>query len=226
MEEYIIYYWPLAGRAEYLRIILEEKGVKYKQINDRDQIVSKVLQNGIGGFPVLFPPVLCKGDFHLGQAPVASRFLAKEFDLLPEAEEDQWLAENVHTTIHDFVAEGRLAFHGIHPTGPYLEQKEGTQRYIDNFVDNRIHRWLKYFEAVLKRNNGGQGFLFGNKLTYVDLALATSLRACEASYGPAYQAADYCPLIKAHRARIEARPNIAAYFKSDRFIPFSDNSMM
>ena len=59
--EYTIYYHNLAGRAEYIRVMLAEAGQSFKEINDRDTIVSKIFQGELGGFPVLFPPVLAKG---------------------------------------------------------------------------------------------------------------------------------------------------------------------
>lgn len=52
---------------------------------------------------------------------------------------------------------GRLAFHGKHWVGSYHDQKEETQPYIDWFVKERLPKWLKHFELVLKNNNGGNG---------------------------------------------------------------------
>jgi len=53
---------------------------------------------------------------------------------------------------------GRLAFHGIYPTGSYFTQKEETQPYIDRFLESRLKRWLSYFERVLTSNDGGNGY--------------------------------------------------------------------
>lgn len=73
-----------------------------------------------------------------------------------------------------------------------------------------------------------QSFCFGDSLTYVDLGLLQSLRGCEASFPKAYESADYCPLLKAFKARMEARPKLAAYYKSERYAkhPQDTNSMM
>ena len=48
------------------------------------------------------------GDLILSQTPVICRYLGKELGLWPETEEDQWHAEQFNTTIHDFIAEGKL----------------------------------------------------------------------------------------------------------------------
>ncbi|XP_048754091.1 glutathione S-transferase P 1-like isoform X1 [Ostrea edulis] len=231
MAEWEILYYnlPLAGRAEFIRLIFEEMGISYSEpIKSFDEIREMVFNNGIGGFPVQFPPVLRKGDFHLGQTPVICKYLGEKFGLVPKSEEEKWQAEQVNATIHDFVAEGRLAFHGKRWIDSYHNQKEETQPYIDWVAKERIPKWLKYFEEVLKRNNDGQGFLFGSELTYVDLGLLQCLRGCEYSYPKAFEAADYCPLLKAFKTRMEARPKLAAYYKSERYAkhPQDTNSMM
>lgn len=69
-------------------------------------------------------------------------------------------------------------------------------------------------------------FLFGDKLTYVDLTLFWVLKATEASYPDAWKKAENVPLLKEFRDRIEKRPNISAYLNSDRFVPLENNSMM
>ena len=55
-----LYYWPkLCGRAEFVRIIFEEVGEKFKEINDN--IIEFTIQNQRDGYPSFFPPVLKKG---------------------------------------------------------------------------------------------------------------------------------------------------------------------
>jgi hypothetical protein len=54
---------------------------------------------------------------------------------------------------------GRLAFHGKRWIDSYHNQKEETQPYIDWVAAERIPKWLKFFEEVLKKNNGGQGLV-------------------------------------------------------------------
>lgn len=70
-------------------------------------------------------------------------------------------------------------------------------------------------------------FVVGDTVTYVDLALLHVLRATEAQFPEAWtNIADDIPLLRAFKSRLEARPQLAAYFKSDRARPFSGNSMM
>ncbi len=69
-------------------------------------------------------------------------------------------------------------------------------------------------------------FLVGNKLTYVDLALLHVLRASASQFPEEWKKLETIPLLKAYEDRLSARPNLAAYFKSDRCRPFEGNSMM
>ena len=59
--EYTLYYWPLAGRGEFVRVMFEEAGVPYKDISDAPTTTKAVKENGLGGFPSFAPPVLKKG---------------------------------------------------------------------------------------------------------------------------------------------------------------------
>ena len=58
-DEWVLYYWPLAGRGEFVRLVFEEAGVKYKEVND--DIRNLINNGGLGGFPVFAPPVIKKG---------------------------------------------------------------------------------------------------------------------------------------------------------------------
>ena len=69
-------------------------------------------------------------------------------------------------------------------------------------------------------------FMVGDKLTYVDLGVLHVLRATASQFAEQWNALQTVPLLKAFKERMEARPNLAAYFKSDRCRPFEGNSMM
>ena len=180
----------------------------------------------VEGWPCLTPPMIKKGDFQLCQTPVICKFLGKEFGLYPDNAIDEAKAEQINTTIHDFIGEGRLAFHGKDFLASYYTQMEETKPYIKRFVETRLPRYLSYFEKVLVFNNGGDGFVIGNKLTYVDLGLLHVLRATESQFAEAWNSFDNIPKLKAFKDRMAARPKLAEYFKSSRCKPFEGNSMM
>ncbi|KAL3831846.1 hypothetical protein ACJMK2_023545 [Sinanodonta woodiana] len=220
-----LYYWGgFKGRAEFVRLVFEEAGVKYKEVNDG--ISESIIQGKIGGYPVLFPPVIKHGDLVLAQTQVICQYLAEQFDMLPGKPENRYHAEQLNATILDCITEGYNSYHGAKPGVSHKEQKEEAQRYIDRFAKERLPRYLKNFEQSLKANKGGSGFLFGDKITHSDLILFHMLEAVKFQLPEVYKAADYIPLLKAFHARIAARPNIAAYLKSDRCKKFSGDSFM
>ncbi|XP_045168606.2 uncharacterized protein LOC123531584 isoform X2 [Mercenaria mercenaria] len=227
-DTWVLYYYPtFSGRAEFIRLIFEETGTPYKECEETFASLRKLIIDGeMEGYPHFAPPMIKKGSFQVSQTPVICRYLGEELGLYPATLEDKLHAEQINQCCHDYIAEGRLAFHGINQVGPYLSQKEETQPYIDRFVSERLPRWLKYFERVLASNNGGKGFLFGEKITYCDLGLFHSLHATESQFPNAYKSADYIPLLKAFKERIIARPRIASYLKSQRWRGFSGDSMM
>ncbi|CAM9876603.1 unnamed protein product [Lampetra planeri] len=225
-EGWVLYYWPkLAGRAEFVRLVLEEAGEPYTEVNDG--IEAMFFQGKHQEYPALAPPLIRKGSFTLSQTPVICRYLGRRLGLWPQSEEDEWHADQVNATIHDFIAEGRLAFHGKDFHASYFTQQEETKPYIEKFVKERLLRFLGHFEATLKANDGGQGFLVGDSLTYVDLALLHALRATAAQFPEEWAAAaEVTALLRAFQARVSARPRLAAYFRSERCKPFEGNSMM
>ncbi|CAH1788919.1 unnamed protein product [Owenia fusiformis] len=222
-----LFYWKGygPGRGEFVRLVFIEAGVPFKQMNDNEKNRELFKNKKLTGYPCFAVPMIKKGDFQLCQTPVICKYLGKKFGLYPETEEDIWHAEQVNATVHDYIAEGRLAFHGIDHTASYFGQEEGTKPYIERFIKTRLPSMMETFEVTLKANGGGNGFLFGSKLTYVDLGLLHILRATEAQFPEAWAALDK-PLLKAFKNRLEARPKLAAWFKSEECEPFSGNSMM
>lgn len=227
-DDWVLYYYPnFSGRAEFIRLVFEEAGIPYRECEESFAGIRRLINEGeMEGYPHFAPPMVKKGSLQLSQTPVICRYLGEEFGLYPESLEDKIHAEQISQCCHDFIAEGRLSFHGKNPVGPYLSQKEETQPYIDRFVSERLPRWLKFFERALTANNGGKGFLFGEKICYCDLSLFHILHATESQFPEAYKSADYIPMLKDFKERIASRTRIAAYLRSDRWKGFSGDSMM
>ena len=68
--------------------------------------------------------------------------------------------------------------------------------------------------------------MVGDKLTYVDLAVLNALRITIFQYPERWAKTTTIPLLKAFVERMESRPNLAAYYKSDRCAPFQGYSFM
>ncbi|KAL8574738.1 hypothetical protein ACOMHN_023942 [Nucella lapillus] len=230
-EGYKIYYWDpnrlqgSAGRSEFVKMMLEEANQDYCM--EHCNIMELFPMGQWTGYPVFAVPVLQKGDLSLSQTGVICRYLGKKHGLYPASDPDEWHAEQLNATIHDYIGEGRLAFHGVKWTASYFDQKEGTKPYKDFFVKERMPKFLGHFEKALAGNKGGSGFVVGDKVTYIDLAMLHVLRATESQFPEAWASFKASiPLLDAFKARMSKRPRLKAYFESDRCLPFSGNSMM
>ena len=62
-DQWELYYWPLAGRGEFIRLIFEEAGVPYKDITDVNIIKDVVFHGKLPGYPLFAPPVIKKGIY-------------------------------------------------------------------------------------------------------------------------------------------------------------------
>lgn len=234
-DKWQILYWPArdadgnisagAGRAEYLRVIFEEAGVQYEEItsNIQDFFWTRL---DLQSFPVLAPPAIRKGDFVLCQTPICAKHLAIEFDMYPKNQMDASHAEQIVTTVHEYIAEGRMAFHPVKNTLSYHKQVEEAKPYIEAFQKERMPRYLGNFERYLKANKTESGFFMGETLTYVDLQVMVMLQVTRSQWPEAWESLSDIPSLKAFLATMEARPKINLYLESPRKSPFAGDSLM
>lgn len=227
-------YWPAkddkgnvtagAGRAEYLRVIFEQANIPYVEVS-KDISDFFWRHPEMQSFPVLAPPAIQIGEFLLSQTAVCAKFLATQFNLYPNNPIDGARAEAIVTTVHEYIAEGRRAFHPVRNTMSYRLQKDAAQPHIEYFKSKRLPRYFKYFERVLNANQHSLTFFIGNDLSYADLQVMVMLQVTDQQWPDAYTAQP-TPLLKAFRKRIESFPNIKKYLESPRRKPFCGDSLM
>jgi glutathione S-transferase len=156
----------------------------------------------------------------------------------------------------DAVGEGRLAFHPVAFYKSHKVQVQESVPYREEYGAQRLPKYYAYLEALLEWNereqaaaaaggdggsgsgndggaaggsgeDSGGGYLVGGRLTVADVAAAHYVAACERHYPDHHAAAAAgAPRLMALRARVMARPRIAAYLVSDRCPPFDDDSLM
>ena len=73
------------------------------------------------------------------------------------------------------------------------------------------------FQKILEQNNGGDGFVSGNALSFGDIALFQITESFVDDYHLA--TAEAFPKLYAHKQRVAAVPNIAAYLSSSKRFP-------
>ena len=106
----------------------------------------------------------------------------------------------------------------------YEDQKREAKRAAENFVAERIPKYLDYFETVLERGRGP--YLAGARLTYVDLSLFQIVEGLRYAFPRTMKRLEKkIPRVIGLRNRIALRPRIAAYLASDARIPFNESGI-
>ncbi len=231
---YELYYWPgIQGRGEYVRLAFEEAGAKYVDIalvpekkGGGVRAMMRYLEGDDVKRPPFAPPFLKVGNQLIGQTANILLYLGGRLGLAPRNEAGKLWVHQLQLTLADFIVEIHDTHHPIGSGLYYHEQKPEARRRTQDFLANRMPKFLGYFERVLVRSAARGPWLLGAKLTYADLSLAqvvAGLRyafphACERSM------ADYARVCTLHDA-VFARPRIKRYVASKRRLPFNDDDL-
>ncbi|MEM7154679.1 MAG: glutathione S-transferase [Myxococcota bacterium] len=228
---YVLHYWPnIPGRGEFVRLVLEQAGAEYDDFARRPAaegggpaaIVAHLKEPGPGLRP-LAPPVLVHGELQLAQMANICAYLGAQHGLAPQAEGARAEAMQLQLTLADLVDEVHDTHHPV-GTGEYYEdQKVEALRKTRHFVDLRMPKFLRYFEAVMRANEAGGGrHLVGGALSYVDLAMNQMVRGLEYAFPRAWQHyRGELPGLVAVRQHVDGLERIAAYRASARCLDFN-----
>ncbi len=232
---YELYYWPsIQGRGEFIRLSLEDAGADYVDIarlpEDRGggaKAVVEIMRSEAVGRPPLAPPILKVGSQVMSQTSNILFYLAPRLELIPRDDESRTWALGLELTIADFVSEIHDSHHPIGSSLYYEDQKDEALRRSKLFVAERLTKFLRYFERVLKKNEAGKGQYFvGAAHSYVDLSMFQILSGLGYAFPNSLRRLEpELPLLVALKARIAARPRIAAYLASPRRIPFNQHGI-
>lgn len=225
---YRLYYWPaIQGRGEFVRLALEEAGAEYVDVA-RKKGGEKAMMDAMeeSGNPVFAPPFLKAGELTIGQTANILLFLGARHGLAPRAEAGRLWAHQLQLTIADLVNEAHDTHHPVGAALYYEDQKKEAKRRSADFIENRIPKFLGYFERVLNEPARRGGFLVGSRLSYVDLSLFQVIEGLRYAFPNAMKRIEpgHPGLVDLHD-RVALRPNIAAYLASKRRIPFNEEGI-
>lgn len=225
---YQLYYWPtIQGRGEFVRLALEEAGAEYVDVARRkggEKAMLGAMEES--GNPAFAPPFLKAGQLTIGQTANILLFLGARHGLAPRAEAGRLWAHQLQLTIADLVNEAHDTHHPISTALYFEDQKKEAKKRAAQFIDNRIPKFLGYFERVLRDPGHRAGFLVGARLSYVDLSMFQVIEGLRYAFPRAMQRIepDY-PALTALHDMVAQRPNIAAYLASKRRIAFNEDDI-
>ncbi len=224
---YELYYWPgIQGRGEYVRLALEEAGAAYLDVAREGGgmgAMSKMME-AKRGTPPFAPPFLKAGKLVIGQTANILFYLGARHGLAPKTEGPRLWLHQLQLTIADLVQEIHDTHHPLGPTLYYEDQRGPAKKRTDEFWNERVPKYLGYFEQLL--DNSGGAYVTGRRLAYVDLSLFQIVDGLRYGFPRRMKAfEDEIPGLVDLHDRVAARPNIKAYLSSERRIPFNDDGI-
>jgi len=238
LAPYRLHYWTgIQGRGELIRLALEEAALPYVDVARLPEaegggdaaLVARMRGHDFPLVAPFAPPFLEVPDrsFVLAQVALILDYLGRRHGLVPVDEAHALAAHQLQLTITDFIAEVHDTHHPVGVGLYYEDQKPEAARRAKEFREARMPKFLGWFERALARNTAARGeWILGRELSYVDLSLFQVLTGLGYAFTNALsQMSDTIPHLLALRARVAARPRIAAYLASERRIPWSEDGI-
>ena len=224
---YELYYWPsIQGRGEYVRLALEDVGADYDDVarGARGMAAMMKMMEAGKGTPPFAPPFLKAGKLVIGQTANILLYLGSRHGLAPKPEAARLWVHQLQLTVADFVLEVHDTHHPLGPSLYYEDQKAPAKKRTEEFWNERVPKYLGYFERLLE--SGGGAYVTGRRLTYVDLSLFQIVEGLRYAFPKRMKAYERnAPGLVDLRNRIAARPNIKAYLASPRRIAFNEDGI-
>ena len=231
---YEFYYWPhIQGRGEVVRLALEAGGADYIDIArdadsteaGREKILEKINEESATR-PPFAPPFLIDDDTVVAQAANILFYLGPKLGLSPSSEPDRIFVHQLQLTITDLLMEVHDTHHPISNALYYEEQKEESVKRASGFIDNRIPKYMNYFEKILKNNPPHSGWLIGDKMTYVDLSLFQVVQGLKYAFPRSFKNyEERWPSVLSLNDKVVLDNKVSAYLGSDRRIPFNKSGV-
>jgi glutathione S-transferase len=221
---YQLYYWPeIQGRGEFVRLALEEGGADYLDVARRRGGMSammKLLDAEGSRRPPYAPPFLKAGSLTIGQTANILLYLGPRLGLAPRDEAGRLWVHQLQLTVADFVKEAHDTHHPISSQLYYEDQKPAAKRYTKLFWQQRVPKYLGYFESILAANGP---YLLGRRLAYADLSLFQIVEGLRYAFPKRMKRFErQVPNLVSLRDAVARRPRIKAYLASKRRIPFNE----
>ncbi|HSN72074.1 MAG TPA: glutathione S-transferase, partial [Steroidobacteraceae bacterium] len=222
----------IPGRGEFIRLALEEGGADYVDVGRERgrgrgvQAIVKWLEDRKLDHPPFAPPFLKAGRLVVGQTANILAYLGPRLGLVPKSEATRLWAQQLQLTIADFVDEIHDVHHPIAASLYYHEQKKESRRRSAHLREERVPKFLGYFERVLAQNGSRHSFSIGRRVSYVDLSLFQLVAGLTYAFPNTMAAAPRTwPRLHALHDRIAERPRIAAYLASPRRLAFNEDGL-
>lgn len=230
---YELHYWPtIQGRGEFVRLALEAAGADYVDVargRGKGQGVTASLRRMAAKDlvqPPFAPPFLVHGARTIGQTAAILLYLGPRLGLVGKSEAARIWTHQIQLTVADVVAEVHDTHHPIATSLYYEEQKKEAAQRAKAFREQRIPKFLDWFNTVLARNPAGSRWLVGARLGYADLSLFQLVDGLLYAFPKATQRAlATTPHVASLHLRVAGHQRVAPYLASARRIAFNEDGI-
>ncbi|GAA5889731.1 hypothetical protein JCM6882_004303 [Rhodosporidiobolus microsporus] len=196
-----LHYFPICGRGEPIRYILEDAGVAYTESNDVPEFQAK--KNDLDEYRFQQLPRLTVNGTHLTQQDAILRFLAKakgytgSGDLFQDA-----LVDQLQDACEDLNAAYLSKIYSPNPA-----------ELLPPFIKEHVPKILAQFEHLFAKNQAASGYLAYEKPSFAEFHLLYLLHALS-HLNPSLLSS--FPTLSAWNDRMKARPALKAYWESGK----------
>jgi len=218
----LVYWPPIPGRGEYVRLYLEELGLEWTDVA-RAEGAARVLHElsrSEQRLQPLAPPVLIDGPRRLSHVANILLYLS---DTYGDGAVDRYEANSVQLSITDLVSELHDTHHPIDVGAYYEDQRAVALQRAEVFRERRLPKFLGYFDRLARESEGP--WLLG-QFSYVDLSLAHTIEGLRYAFPRAMERVEptVAALPRLTRAALD-RPRIAAYRATADALPFNEDGL-
>jgi len=205
MAGYKLYYFDIRGRGETARMLFKIGGRRFEDIRIKQQEWPEFKEKA----PLGQLPYLEFDGKQLAQSLTIYRFLAKKFSLAGKSVLEEAFADMVVDTVMDAPIKAEPIF-----SAKDEEEKERAKEELSVSAQAVLEK----VEALLEKNNGGDGFFVGDALTWADVGVYNTIEFCAGVCG--VDLWSKFPKLKAFKERFEEVPKIAEYLSTRPDAPF------
>ena len=230
---YELIYWPsIPGRGEHIRLVLEDAGVLYTDTahakDGMKSVTAQISPSNLGDSlnpPPLAPPILKHGDLTISQTSNILLYLGPRLGLMPEGDGMFRVNALVLTALDGLSNEAHDCHHPVSTSSYYEDQLEESKRKSKDYRENRLPKFLGYFERVLRGEaSAGGEWLHGGKCSVADICLFHCLDGVKFAFpramGRLEKEGKYKGVFELY-GRVKGRERIKAYLESERRQEFS-----